>query len=127
MGLTWEQCRTWYFGTKRVVVHLTPSDEQTYRFLRDELRAKHRNEYRERRCMILGKLKPLIPCPEKNSYKNCPYPQHRDNQLPDLCWDDYATTFSEVAQPDSEFQRMADRATIADVIKAISAQNPKFA
>ena len=35
--------------------------------------------------MILGKLKPLIPCPEKNSYKNCPYPQHRDNQLPDLC------------------------------------------
>ena len=127
MGLTWEQCRTWYFGTKRVVVHLTPSDEQTYRFLRDELRAKHRNEYRERRCMIPGKLKPLIPCPEKNSCKNCPYPQHRDNQLPDLCWDDYATTFSEVAQPDPEFQRMADRATIADVIKAISAQNPKFA
>ena len=30
MGLTWEQCRTWYFGTKRVTVHLTPSDEQTY-------------------------------------------------------------------------------------------------
>lgn len=127
MGLTWEQCRTWYFGTKRVVVHLTPGDEQTYRFLRDELRAKHRNEYRERRCMIPGKLKPLIPCPEKNSCKNCPYPQHRDNQLPDLCWDDYATTFSEVAQPGPEFQRMADRATIADVIKAISAQNPKFA
>ena len=102
---------------------LTPSDEQTYHFLRDELRAKYRNEYRERRCMILGKLKPLIPCPEKNSCKNCPYPQHRDNQLPDLCCDDYATTFSEVAQPSPEFQRMADRATIADVIKAISAQN----
>ena len=49
MGLTWDQCRTWYFGTKRVTVHLTPSDEQTYRFLRDELRAKHRSEYRERR------------------------------------------------------------------------------
>ena len=32
MGLTWDQCRTWYFGTKRVTVHLTPSDEQTYRF-----------------------------------------------------------------------------------------------
>ena len=127
MGLTWEQCRTWYFGTKRVIVHLTPSDEETYRFLRDELRARHRDEYRERRCMIPGKLKLLIPCPEKNSCKNCPYPQHRDNQLPDLCWDDYATTFSEVAQPDPEFQRMADRATIADVIKAISAQNPKFA
>lgn len=127
MGLTWEQCRTWYFGTKRVIVHLTPSDEETYRFLRDELRAKHRDEYRERRCMIPGKLKPLIPCPETNSCKNYPYPQHRDNQLPDLCWDDYVATISEVAQPDPEFQIMEGMAAIADVIKTISAQNPKFA
>ena len=98
MGLTWDQCRTWYFGTKRVTVHLTPSDEQTYRFLRDELRAKHRSEYRERRCMIPGKLKPLIPCPEKNSCKNCPYPQCRDSQLPDLSWDEYVDAMSGVAQ-----------------------------
>ncbi len=98
MGLTWDQCRTWYFGTKRVTVHLTPSDEQTYRFLRDELRAKHRSEYRERRCMIPGKLKPLIPCPEKNSCKNCPYPQCRDSQLPDLSWDEYVDVMSGVAQ-----------------------------
>ena len=37
--------------------------------------------------MIPGKLKPLIPCPEKNSCKNCPYPQCRDSHLPDLSWD----------------------------------------
>lgn len=108
MGLTWDQCRTWYFGTKRVTVHLTPSDEQTYRFLRDELRAKHRSEYRELRCMIPGKLKSLIPCPEKNSCKNCPYPQCRDSQLPDLSWDEYVEAF-------------------ADAVKFIADQNPKFA
>lgn len=106
MGLTWDQCRIWYFGTKRVTVHLTPSDEQTYRFLRDELRAKHRSEYRERRCMIPGKLKPLIPCPEKNSCKSCPYPQCRDSQLPDLSWDEYVDAMSGVAQADPGFEQL---------------------
>ena len=127
MGLTWDQCRTWYFGTKRVTVHLTPSDEQTYRFLRDELRAKHRSEYRERRCMIPGKLKPLIPCPEKNSCKNCPYPQCRDSQLPDLSWDEYIDAMSGVAQTDPGFEQFEKRLAIADAVKAIAAQNPKFA
>ena len=127
MGLTWDQCRTWYFGTKRVTVHLTPSDEQTYRFLRDELRAKHRSEYRERRCMIPGKLKPLIPCPEKNSCKNCPYPQCRDSQLPDLSWDEYVDVMSGVAQVDPGFAQLERRMAIADAVKFIADQNPKFA
>lgn len=127
MGLTWDQCRTWYFGTKRVTVHLTPSDEQTYRFLRDELRAKHRSEYRELRCMIPGKLKPLIPCPEKNSCKNCPYPQCRDSQLPDLSWDEYVEAFADVAQTDPRFEQLENRMAIADAVKFIADQNPKFA
>ena len=127
LGLTWEQCRTWYIGTKRVTIRLTPSDEKSYLFLLGELRKKHRAEYRENRCMVPGKLKPLIPCPEKNSCQNCPYPECRDNRLPNLSWDEYVETFGDVARPDPEFQRAEDRMVIADVIRAISAQNPKFA
>ena len=125
--LLWRSYSPEYFGTKRVTVHLTPSDEQTYRFLRDELRAKHRSEYRERRCMIPGKLKPLIPCPEKNSCKNCPYPQCRDSQLPDLSWDEYVDAMSGVAQADPGFEQLEKRMAIADAVKAIADQNPKFA
>lgn len=127
LGLTWDQCRTWYFGTKKVIVHLTPSDEQNFLFLRDQLRDRHRKEHREHRCMILGKLKPLIPCPEKNSCANCPYPQCRDNHLPDLSWDEYMTSMSEEAQNDPGFEQVENRSVIADVIKVISKQNPKFA
>ena len=93
----------------------------------NELRAKHRSEYRERRCMIPGKLKPLIPCPEKNSCKNCPYPQCRDAQLPDLSWDEYTDAMSSVAQADPGFEQLAKRMAIADAVKVIAAQNPKFA
>lgn len=77
--------------------------------------------------MVPGKLKPLIPCPEKNSCKNCPYPQCRDNQLPDLSWDEYIDTMSGVAQTDPGFERLEMRMAIADAVKAIAAQNPKFA
>ena len=83
--------------------------------------------YRERRCMIPGKLKPLIPCPEKNSCANCPYPQYRDNQLPDLSWDQYVDAMSDVSQVDPGFARVENRMAIAEAVKAIAAQNPKFA
>ena len=64
LGITHEQCRTWRIGTEQVLVHLTPSDEETYRFLLNELRRKHRNSYRESRCQVPGTLKPLIRCPD---------------------------------------------------------------
>ena len=100
--------------------------EPNHRFLKNELRAKHRSEYRERRCMIPGKLKPLIPRPEKNSCANCPYPQCRDNQLPDLSWDEYVDAMGEVAQADPGFERVENRMAIAEAVKAIASQNPKF-
>ena len=77
--------------------------------------------------MIPGKLKPLIPYPEKNCCANCPYPQYRDNQLPDLSWDQYVDAMSDVSQVDPGFARVENRMAIAEAVKAIAAQNPKFA
>ena len=77
--------------------------------------------------MVPGKLKPLIPCPEKNSCKNCPYPQCRDSQLPDLSWDEYVDAMSGVAQADPGFEQLEKRMAIADAVRVIADQNPKFA
>ncbi len=91
LGITWEQCRTWYIGIQKVIVHLTPSDENCYRFLLNELRAKHRNGYRSGRCKIPGLLKPLITCPESNRCSNCPYPECRDQHKSNIIsWDELA-------------------------------------
>ena len=88
LGISWSQCRTWYIGNERITVHLTPSDEETYRFLLGELRARHRNDYRNSRCMVPGKYH-LIRCPECNSCRKCPYPEYRDQRQPTvISWDE---------------------------------------
>lgn len=88
LGISWSQCRTWYIGNERITVHLTPSDEETYRFLLGELRARHRDDYRTSRCMVPGKYR-LIRCPECNSCRKCPYPEYRDQRQPTvISWDD---------------------------------------
>ena len=78
LGISWSQCRTWHIGSEPVTVHLTPADKATYKFLVNELRSRHREEYRAKRCMIPGTLKPLIHCPECNRCRECPYPEYRD-------------------------------------------------
>lgn len=88
LGISWSQCRTWYIGNERITVHLTPSDEETYRFLLGELRARHRDDYRNSRCMIPGKYH-LIRCPECNSCRRCPFPEYRDQRQPTvISWDE---------------------------------------
>ena len=88
LGITQQECRTWYIGREKVIVHLTPADKGTYHFLLDELRTRHRKEYRSRRCQIPGKNKPLIMCPECNRCSECPYPEYRDkHKANSISWD----------------------------------------
>lgn len=79
LGITQDDCRTWRIGSEKVIVHLTPAPKHIYDFMLNELRAKHRDEYRNRRCQIPGKRKgTLIMCPECNHCRECPYPEYRD-------------------------------------------------
>lgn len=78
LNITWAECRTWRIGNDKVLVHLTPANKQVYDFLLGELRSRHRNEYRKRRCLIPGTLKPLIRCPECHKCSRCPFPEYRD-------------------------------------------------
>ena len=87
LGISWSQCRTWFIGNERITVHLTPADEATYRFLLGELHTRHRNTYRQNRCMVPGKTR-LIRCPDSNSCANCPFPRYRDQRQPNvISWD----------------------------------------
>lgn len=88
LGISWRQCRTWLIGNERITVHLTPADEDTYSFLLGELYARHRDSYRQNRCMVPGKTR-LIRCPESNSCSNCPFPGCRDHRQPNvISWDE---------------------------------------
>lgn len=88
LGISFDDCKTWRIGSKKVLVHLTPADEQTYRYLLNDLRSEHREEHRQKRCKIPGKLKPLITCPDSNPCNRCPYGRVPEDRPPNLLsWD----------------------------------------
>ena len=127
LGITWSQCRSWYIGSTRVKVHLTPADEATYKMLLGDLRAKHRDEYRQKRCPIPGKLKPVILCPECNKCSDCPYPEYRDkHKANSLSWDELTESGYEEAQEDAGMRLTDIRLELEAVCRILDEKNPKF-
>ncbi len=123
LGLTWNQCKTWRVGNQKHIVHLTPTDKETYDMLLRSLRTNHSREYRSSRCRIPGKQKELIMCPECNECSNCPYPQYRDNQrVTELSWDELIDSGYE----DAGFHNVGVKIDLEAVCKVIDAQNPLF-
>ena len=127
LGITWNQVRTWRIGSEPIKVHLTPTDERTAKFLLDELRARHRDEYRKRRCMIPGKQKNLIFCPEHNRCSECPFPDARDHhRANNLSWDELIGTEYEKAPGERETDAVNTKMEVKSVLSVIDAKNPKF-
>ncbi len=136
LGITWADCKTWRIGSTKVIVHLTPTDKATYDMLLGNLRAKHRDEYRKKRCPIPGKLKPTILCPECNKCSECPYPEHRDkHKANSISWegliensyernmgDDYDGDPTE----DPSFHQREIEMELEEVCKVIDAKNPLY-
>ena len=79
LGATWDDCRTWTFGVTPVKVYLVQADEATRDFLVSELERKYTKRFRDVRCMIPGKIKAWIRCPECNKCSACPYGRSADD------------------------------------------------
>ena len=136
LGITWEQVRTWYIGRDAVKVHLTPASKEVHDLLLGDLRAKHRTDYRRRRCQIPGTLKPTISCPEHNSCAECPFPEYRDqHQANTLSWelmvDDTYEEYENEAYQDSGVEQLDAKIDTAReleaVLRVIAAKNPLYA
>ena len=134
LGITYEQCRTWRIGSEKVIVHLTPANKATYDLLLSDLRTKHRDEYRRKRCQIPGKLKPTILCPECNSCAECPYPEYRDqHRANNLSWEQMTENAYEGDGQDTEayedpaFHQTEVRMELEAVLRVIDAKNPLYA
>ena len=127
LGITWAECRTWHIGSSQVAVHLTPADEATYKILLNDLRAKHREEYRRKRCQIPGKLKPLITCPECNRCAECPYPDYRDqHKANNLSWEGMIESGYEAAHSIDDIRQAEVRMELDAVCRELDKKNPKI-
>ena len=126
LGITWSQCRTWRIGSEKVTVRLTPADEHTYKFLLGELRTKHRNAYREKRCKVPGKRPgTLIRCPECNCCSNCPFPEYRDQHEPDIISRDAMLESGYEGEGDTRMmEQLQAKLEFEDIEKLMNKENP---
>ncbi len=127
LGITWKEVRTWRIGSDVVKIHPTPADKDTARFLLNDLRARHRNSFRAKRCLIPGKKKPLIVCPEHNRCAECPYPEyHERHKAQELSWDTLIESGYEEGRQEGEVAALETRMELDAVLKVIDAKNPKY-
>ena len=73
LGINRNQCRTWRCGSELKIIHLTPCSEEVFRLLARDTWQQQTRDYRNSRCMVPGKQKGLIRCPEKNKCDACPF------------------------------------------------------
>ena len=92
-----------------------------------KINSEHSKEYRSRRCLIPGKQRPLIVCPDTNSCARCPYPECRDkHEMREIVFDDEIKVQRTVSKESPEIRQLELKWTIQDVCKKISEINPLF-
>ena len=83
-GITWKDCvRLHIGGIETVNVYMFKTDKpKLAKYFWNELNAEHHRNSRGTRCIVPGKQKPLIVCPECNKCSNCPYGRKPEDRQP---------------------------------------------
>lgn len=111
----------------KVLYFLTESEEMSEDFWK-KLNTEHSQEYRKRRCLVPGKQKPLIPCPDCNSCKKCPYPEYRDkHEMREIVYDEEIKVQRTRSTESPDFHKLEVKWKIQGACKKMDEQNPLFA
>ena len=83
-GITWKDCESFYVGgVEAMNVYMYETDDP---ILADcfwkEINVEHHRNCRGTRCIVPGKQKPLIMCPEYNKCSECPYGRKPEDRQP---------------------------------------------
>ena len=91
-GITWNDCRTLNFhGSDKVTVYFFKTENRAFaEYQWSYLDTQHSRGYASVRCMIPGKRKAFIKCPDTVSCATCPYKDKK--QAPIISWDGLVET-----------------------------------
>ena len=107
-GITWDDCRTLNFhGSEKVTVFFFKTENRAFaEYQWSYLDTQHSRGFASARCMIPGKRKPWIKCPDTVSCARCP---HKDDRKPPIIsWDGLiATGFEPVEGAPADEQAIA--------------------
>ena len=91
-GITWSDCRTLNFhGSDKVTVYFFKTENRAFaEYQWSYLDTQHSRGYASVRCMIPGKRKAFIKCPDTVPCATCPYKDKK--QAPIISWDGLVET-----------------------------------
>ena len=126
-NITWDDCKVLNFhGSEKVTVYfykttdiVLANDAWAY------LDTQHSRGYASTRCMIPGKRKAFIKCPDTNSCANCPHKE--DKQPPVISWDGLIETGYEPDSTESAEHQVMAKLEYEAIRARMDAEDPRIA
>ncbi len=124
-GITWKDCvRLHIGGIETVNVYMSKTDKpKLAKYFWNELNAEHHRNSRGTRCIVPGKQKPLIVCPECNKCSECPYGRKPEDRQPRVI--NYDIPEELMSNEGEEFSGMNEAESEMVYDKLIAAMNRK--
>ena len=111
----------------KVLYFMTESEEMSEDFWM-KINSEHSQENRMKRCLVPGKRRPLIPCPECNSCAKCPFPEYRDkHEMQEVVFDDEIKVQRTRSTESPDYHKLEVKWKIQGACKMMDEQNPLFA
>ena len=111
----------------KVLYFMTESEEMSEDFW-IRINSEHSRENRLKRCLVPGKRRPLIPCPECNSCSRCPFPAYRDkHEMQEVVFDDEIKVQRTRSTESPDYHKLEVKWKIQGACKMMDEQNPLFA
>lgn len=126
-GITWADCRTLNFhGSERVTVFFFQTENRAFaEYQWSYLDTQHSRGYASARCMIPGKRKAYIKCPDTNKCASCP--QKDNKQAPIISWDGLVETGYEPASGATPEENAVTKAEYESIKAAMDSEDPRIA
>ena len=125
--ISWRDCRTLSFhGSERVTVYFMKVESRSLaEYMWASLDTEHSRGYASVRCMIPGKRKAYIRCPDTNKCSSCP---HKDSkQAPVISWDGLIETGYEPAAAASPEEHSVTKSEYESIKSVMDSEDPHIA
>lgn len=126
-GITWSDCRTLNFhGSDKVTVYFFKTENRAFaEYQWSYLDTQHSRGYASVRCMIPGKRKAFIKCPDTVSCATCPYKDKK--QAPIISWDGLAETGYEPVDSAPVDEQVGAKMEYEGIKAVMDAEDPRIA
>ena len=124
--ISWQDCRTLKFhGSERMTVFFMKVESRALaEYMWASLDTEHSRGYASVRCMIPGKRKAYIKCPDTNSCANCPH--KGDKQAPVISWDGLVESGYEPAAGASPEESAMAKSEYSSIKAAMDAEDVRI-